>query len=743
MVLRFAFDLGTGSIGMAVSRTGPDGGLDPVFSGARILPARPPGQIARLGMRRKLARYRKRRKARRRAFASMLRGAGLLPPPGPRSNSLFARDPYLLRAEALDKRISLHAFGRVLMHLHQRRGRPVCGNLPQADTSPLGARTQGEYLARRHAGPVRSRKALRHRLGSACAAEVPATNRLQVITEFELLWQAQQRFHPAALDDTLFRSIHAALSDEGAQAGGPRYHDRRIAPSLGALRDCMAALERRFGKPDAVVIEQAFPPAAAPGERTVAPVPSWGFDLLRAARLRPSRHRRLVLALMARQEKAGGGKAFCPYTGKALRRNHLFTGAYEVDHVVPVSRGGASTAANLVLCHAAANRQKGNRLPGEMDAARPRQRRPDDRVRALHGPCRPRFADRHETGRRTELRGAMHRLAEAARERIAARWPQARIEWAAPVAVAALRKALQRENDHPLFAKPLEDNRNHALDALLALHVAAAQKACATRILPVLDNATVTHAADSGGPATKETRYGAALPADGTPLVLTRRPLAFLNRAELRRIRDDALRHRVCERVASLPPDAGLGEALAALSRETGIRRVRIARRSAAARPAGDGSAWVMPSGNAHLDIVSLPTGEWIACGASLADIAHKAWRPVWEQARIGGKLVMRLRTGDMLELDGPEPESGKRVLRTVRRLANAKGRLYLAAPRDGGSLTSRHADRDDPFRWELVTAESLRKRNARALDVSPAGEVRPRRSNVVLPVVPVAGSRP
>ena len=82
-------------------------------------------------------------------------------------------------------------------------------------------------------------------------------------------------------------------------------------------------------------------------------------------------------------------------------------------------------------------------------------------------------------------------------------------------------------------------------------------------------------------------------------------------------------------------------------------------------------------------------------------------------------------------------------LLRTVRRLANAKGRLYLAAPQEGGSLAARHADPDDPFRWELVTAEGLRRLNARALDVTPAGRVRPRRSNVTPFLPPVAGPRP
>ncbi|MFP1630828.1 HNH endonuclease domain-containing protein [Zhengella sp. ZM62] len=729
MVLRFAFDLGTGSIGMAVSRTDGHGTLVPLFAGARILPARPDWQEARMGKRRKQARCRKRRKRRRRAFAALLRQAGLLPAPGRESDRLFGLDPYVLRAAALDRAIALHAFGRVLMHLHKRRGRLLPGNL---DPQPLPARTPGEMLARRHAGPVRSRKPVRNRLGMHSEA-VPEVSRFHVIRELETLWLMQQRFHPAILTEDLLEKLRAAFLDEGEEGRKAARTERRIAPALAALRHCMAALEHRFGKPDAVVIEQALAPPAQHGVLAGAALPGWGKSLLRKAGLRPTRRRRLALALMDRQERAAGGKALCPWSGKALSRNRLFSGAYEIDHVIPVSRGGNSAAQNLVLCHAEANRQKGNRLPGEFPAGRSHSRRADIRDPGLAGMAAPPDEAAHCR------RKAMARLVASATGEIAARWPGARMEWAAPFAVSALRRALEREHPHPLFAKSLADNRNHALDALVALHVASARAVCGPEILPLLENATVTHAAETAGPATREMRYGAAGSVDGTTLIVTRRPVTALTLAETRRIRDATLRHSVIARLEAAPPGTRPVDILARFSRETRIRHVRVARPSDTARPNRRGAAWIVPAGNAHLDIVSLQTGEWIACGASHADVARKDWRPAWEAARIGGKLVMRLRAGDLLEIDG---ESG-RSLRTVRRLANAKGRLYLAAPEEGGSLAGRHADPDDPFRWELVTAEGLRRLNARALDVTPAGLVRQRRSNVTPFAPPVAGPRP
>ncbi len=50
----------------------------------------------------------------------------------------------------------------------------------------------------------------------------------------------------------------------------------------------------------------------------------------------------------------------CQYCGEVLPSSEL-----TLDHVVPRSRGGASTWENLVACCHPCNRQKGNQLPGE------------------------------------------------------------------------------------------------------------------------------------------------------------------------------------------------------------------------------------------------------------------------------------------------------------------------------------------------------------------------------------------
>src|SRR5579864_1103359 len=52
----------------------------------------------------------------------------------------------------------------------------------------------------------------------------------------------------------------------------------------------------------------------------------------------------------------------CQYCGTVLSSSEL-----TLDHVIPRSRGGASTWENLVACCHRCNRQKGNQLPGEAE----------------------------------------------------------------------------------------------------------------------------------------------------------------------------------------------------------------------------------------------------------------------------------------------------------------------------------------------------------------------------------------
>lgn len=83
---------------------------------------------AKRSLRRSLAR----RAARKRALRQLLTRHGLLPVGTLELQALFTTDPWPLRREALRRPVTPHEFGRILVHLGQRRG-ALGLNLPQTD----------------------------------------------------------------------------------------------------------------------------------------------------------------------------------------------------------------------------------------------------------------------------------------------------------------------------------------------------------------------------------------------------------------------------------------------------------------------------------------------------------------------------------------------------------------------------------------------------------------------------------
>ncbi|MFN8353055.1 MAG: type II CRISPR RNA-guided endonuclease Cas9 [Spirosomataceae bacterium] len=59
-------------------------------------------------------------------------------------------------------------------------------------------------------------------------------------------------------------------------------------------------------------------------------------------------------------------KHICPYTGQSISASSLFSGAFEVEHIVPYSRSLDDSFQNKTLCEKQFNNKKGNRLPHEM-----------------------------------------------------------------------------------------------------------------------------------------------------------------------------------------------------------------------------------------------------------------------------------------------------------------------------------------------------------------------------------------
>jgi CRISPR-associated endonuclease Csn1 len=168
---------------------------------------------------RRLARAARRQTARRarrkRKLRELLRATDFLPEDDRQTAALDSECPWTLRRRALDEALTLHELGRVFVHLAQRRGfksnrKLDAGDSEQgkikeaiksldAEISAAGHRTLGEHfaalLAANPFAPVRGRH----------------TDRSMYEREFETIWQAQQRFQPAFLNDELKQQIHRAI----------------------------------------------------------------------------------------------------------------------------------------------------------------------------------------------------------------------------------------------------------------------------------------------------------------------------------------------------------------------------------------------------------------------------------------------------------------------------------------------------------------------------------------------------
>ena len=128
--LVLGLDLGPNSIGWALVDDSPEGGSALVDIGVRVFPegvdafdtakekSRNEDRRVTRGMRRQV----RRRARRRRRLQEALSAVGLWPKNANDQAKLQAIDPYELRARGLTEELSLHEFGRVLLHLNQRRG---------------------------------------------------------------------------------------------------------------------------------------------------------------------------------------------------------------------------------------------------------------------------------------------------------------------------------------------------------------------------------------------------------------------------------------------------------------------------------------------------------------------------------------------------------------------------------------------------------------------------------------------
>lgn len=229
---RLGIDLGSASIGTAIIElTGPKEHPYPkniLHMGVRIFDdGRDPKTKVPLGVARReakqdrkmLDRYLRRRKR----LTDVLIEFKIWPANETQRKSLCLLNPYKIRTNALDEKVSLSELGRAIFHLNQRRGfksnrktnggedgkiRQAVSKLEELFQSE-GCRTLGEFYHNR----LKKGLSVRARLeGTGAKASYPFYPSRQMIEhEFDKIWEKQSEFYPNVLTESAKNKIRSTL----------------------------------------------------------------------------------------------------------------------------------------------------------------------------------------------------------------------------------------------------------------------------------------------------------------------------------------------------------------------------------------------------------------------------------------------------------------------------------------------------------------------------------------------------
>lgn len=217
--LTLGLALGPRSIGWALVRDGSTSEL--VDIGVRVFPegvdafgtSKEKSRNEDRRIARDMRRQVRRRVARRKKLIDVLIESGLWPPCSTSQDALYQLDPYELRRRGLTEKLEPYEFGRVLLHLNQRRGFLSNRKKDRAESEAKGIlaeikdnerkreeggfETIGAYLADKAASlGHRNREKDDHVRNRHLA-------RQQYFEEFDLLWSKQNEYHPNLLTNQL------------------------------------------------------------------------------------------------------------------------------------------------------------------------------------------------------------------------------------------------------------------------------------------------------------------------------------------------------------------------------------------------------------------------------------------------------------------------------------------------------------------------------------------------------------
>lgn len=511
----------------------------------------------------------------------------------------------------------------------------------------------------------------------------------------ENLLAVQSTWHPVLVDEMNRARILSAVfyQRSSTTVERPSPPISRLAQlASDELMGVWRTLGAELGPADLTIIEAAVPSLKKQVAKSLNDLQV--MHLLETHEQKATRRRLHKARLFIRQSRLDRQTATCALTGQAFSFDAVMSGAVEIDHDLPKARGGSGGRSNLQLVLAQANRAKGagSALPG----AGPRN------------PVGVADAD--------ALRQSLHLL----RNRFQAIAVPPRFCFLSSRRVAVVRNALFSS----LVAKDRTNLRHHALDAILTgvasvLHDGFENFA---GLCPVIEEVladarlSVRLERSKHGRMHDETRYGLVSPQSGfdpESHIASRRAVDNLTPAMIAKIADPDLRQRVVSSGAFIgtPIPQAFGRTRRVKIVQAALGQIRLIDDDGAFKAA------VLAADNHHMDIVQMRDGRWKAFAVTRHERCKPGWRPLWEVNRLGGKLVMRLHKGDMVEW---QADDGSREMLVVTRLNGTSGILHFTRPWAGSGSDALVA----------AAASTLKKKQAKAVEASPGGTPCFRRTN-------------
>ncbi|WP_350334588.1 type II CRISPR RNA-guided endonuclease Cas9 [Coralliovum pocilloporae] len=231
----------------------------------------------------------------------------------------------------------------------------------------------------------------------------------------------------------------------------------------------------------------------------------------------------------------------------------------------------------------------------------------------------------------------------------------------------------------------------------------------------------------TAGKLHNDTAYGLGHDPDGRPVAVHRVPFSGLQLKDLPTIRDEDLRAELFTALDGITDKKALQEALQKF-REThprfrGIRRVRIAE-ALKVIPIRDkeGRAYKGYKGDANYryDVWETLDGKWHSEVISMFDAHQSDWQSAFHRDNPTARRVLRLQQNDMVAYE--HPDDGYTIARVVK--FRVSGQIALANHKEAGSLKSRDADKQDPFKYMSKSASGLKKIQCRQVRIDEAGRV-------------------